>query len=135
MNVLAMMLLQSEVSTTNTLSPAAAGGMVVVWLALVVVLVAAMWKVFVKAGQPGWAAIVPIYNLLVLLKIAGKPAWWLILMFIPFVNFIVIIIAMMAVARNFGKGAGFGLGLTFLSPIFFPILGFGDARYQGQVAS
>ena len=85
-----------------------------------------------SAGEPGWAAIIPIYNFIVLLKIAGKPVWWFILMLIPFVNFIVAIIAALAVAKNFGKGTGFGLGLAFLAPIFYPILAFGDARYQPQ---
>jgi uncharacterized protein DUF5684 len=107
-------------------------GFTIFWLAVVVLIVASMWKLFVKAGEPGWAAIVPIYNFIVLLKIAGKPTWWIILMFIPFVNLIVAIIAAVAVARNFGKGTGFGLGLAFLAPIFYPILAFGDSRYQPQ---
>src|SRR6476620_10565425 len=107
-------------------------GMTIFWLAVVVLMVASMWKLFQKAGEPGWAAIVPIYNFIVLLKIAGKPAWWIVLMFIPFVNLIVAIIAALAVARNFGKGTGFGLGLAFLAPIFYPILAFGDSRYQPQ---
>ncbi|HYR27677.1 MAG TPA: DUF5684 domain-containing protein [Thermoanaerobaculia bacterium] len=104
----------------------------VITLAIILVVIASMWKVFEKAGEPGWAAIVPIYNLIVLLKIAGKPAWWVVLMFIPFVNFVVAIIAIMALAKNFGKGAGFGLGLLFLAPVFYPILAWGDARYQPQ---
>ena len=93
-----------------------------------------MWKVFTKAGQPGWATMIPIYNVYVLLKIAGRSGWWLLLMFIPFVNFIIIIRSCIAMAEKFGKGAGFGLGLAFLGFIFFPILGFGSARYQGAGA-
>ena len=100
-------------------------------LAIGVFLIAAMWKVFVKAGQPGWASIVPIYNLVVLLQIAGKPLWWILLMFIPLVNLIVVILISIALAEKFGKGAGFGIGLVFLSFIFYPILGFGSAQYQG----
>jgi hypothetical protein len=100
----------------------------VIWLAVAVVMIAAMWKVFEKAGEPGWAAIVPIYNLYILLKIAGKPAWWIVLMLIPFVNLIVWVIAMIAVAARFGKGTGFGLGLAFLGLIFFPMLAWGDAQ-------
>lgn len=102
------------------------------WLAIVVLMIASMWKVFTKAGEPGWAAIIPIYNLVVLLKIAGKPVWWLVLCLIPFVNFIVLILIGIAVAKNFGKGAGFGVGLVLLGFIFFPILGFGDAQYRPQ---
>ena len=105
-------------------------GFTLVWFAIVLLMVASLWKVFVKAGEPGWAAIVPIYNLFVLLKIAGKPAWWIILMLIPFVNFIVFIIACVALAERFGKSAGFGVGLGLLGVIFFPILGFGDSTYR-----
>jgi hypothetical protein len=112
------------------------GGMVggLIYLIVVVLVIAGLWKVFAKAGQPGWAAIIPIYNMVVLMKIAGKPAWWVILLFIPVVNFIILIIAWFGVAKSFGKGAGFGLGLTFLSPIFIPILGFGSATYNGPSA-
>lgn len=123
-------------SSENPQIPSALGaglgiGMMVVWLAIVLLMVASLWKVFVKAGEPGWAAIVPIYNLFVLLKIAGKPAWWFILLLIPIVNFIVLIVVCIALAEKFGKGAGFGVGLGLLGIIFFPILGFGDSRYQG----
>jgi hypothetical protein len=99
-----------------------------------VVMIAAMWKVFTKAGKPGWAAIVPIYNVIVLLGIAGKPAWWLILFFIPIVNFVMLILTYVALAEKFGKGGGFAVGLIFLGIIFFPILGFGGAQYRGAVA-
>ena len=86
----------------------------IVWCAIILLMVVSMWKVFVKAGKPGWAAIIPIYNIIVLLDIAGKPMWWIILCLIPFVNFIVIILIYVAVAKNFGKGVGFALGLIFL---------------------
>jgi hypothetical protein len=101
---------------------------------IAVVMIAAMWKVFTKAGKPGWAAIVPIYNIIVLLAIAGKPAWWIILFFIPIVSLIFAILTYVALANKFGKGGGFAMGLVFLAPIFFPILGFGSAQYQGAVA-
>jgi len=100
-------------------------------LAFIVVLIAAMWKVFTKAGEPGWAVLVPFYNFIVLLKISGKPWWWLLLCLIPFVGFVVMIIAYVGLAKNFGKGVGFAIGLILLSPIFFPILGFGSAQFQG----
>lgn len=86
-------------------------------------------EVFTKAGQPGWAAIIPIYNFWILLKIAGKPGWWIVLLFVPLVNFVVIFMISIAIARNFGKGVGFGIGLVFLSFIFYPILAFTDATY------
>ncbi|MBI2931015.1 MAG: signal peptidase I [Planctomycetes bacterium] len=100
-------------------------------LGLVVVTLAGIWKVFAKAGKPGWAAIVPIYNLVVLLEIAGRPLWWIVLFLIPCVNFVVFIIVVHDVAKKFGKSALFGAGLWLLSCVFWPILGFGDAQYQG----
>ncbi len=96
---------------------------------LIIVAVAGMWKTFAKAGKPGWACIVPIYNVIVMLEIAGKPLWWFILFFIPFVNLIVAIIVPIEIAKTFDKGAGFGLGLAFLPFFFYPALGFGDAAY------
>jgi len=114
----------------------AAGGMIVllIQLAFIALMIASMWKIFSKAGEPGWAAIVPIYNLVVMLKIAGKPVWWIVLFFIPLVNIVFSILVALGMAERFGKGAGFGLGLAFLSPIFYPILGFGSAQYQGSTA-
>lgn len=111
----------------------AAGGAtigVVIWLALTVLLIASLWRVFAKAGRPGWAALIPIYNMIVLLEIVGRPWWWLLLMFIPFVNFIIIIMTFLDLARVFGKGTGFGVGLLLLTIIFLPILAFGSARYS-----
>lgn len=102
---------------------------VVIWLAIIVVIIAALWKVFTKAGQPGWGAIIPIYNAYLLCKIAGKPGWWILLMLIPIVGIIIALLVALGVAANFGKGAGFGIGLFFLPIIFYPILAFGDATY------
>ena len=98
-------------------------------------LIVALWKVFTKAGQPGWASIIPIYNLYVWCKIVGRPWWWILLMLIPFVNFIIAIILCIDMAKSFGKGAGFGIGLALLGIIFLPILGFGSAQYQGAAAA
>ena len=106
----------------------------IVMCALIVLEIAAMWKVFEKAGQPGWAAIIPIYNVIVLIQIAGKPVWWILLYLIPVVSFIIAIIVLHNISVNFGKGVGFTLGLLFLSPIFFPILAWGDAEYRGSAA-
>ncbi len=98
-------------------------------LAAAVFMIAAMWKIFVKAGQPGCAAIIPIYTTYILLLIAGKPGWWLVLYLIPGVNFIVSIIVFFAVAEKFGQSGGFAIGLILLSIVFIPILGFGSAKY------
>jgi len=96
-----------------------------------IVMIAAMWKVFTKAGKPGWASIIPIYNVIVLLNIAGKPAWWIVLFLIPIVSLVMAILMYVGLANRFGKGGGFAVGLVFLGPIFFAILGFGSAQYQG----
>lgn len=100
-------------------------------LGLVVFIIACMWKIYEKAGQPGWAAIVPIYNLIVLLKIVGKPWWWLLLMLIPIVNYVFIIWTYNLLSKSFGKSEGFTVGLLLLGIIFFPILAFGSAQYIG----
>jgi hypothetical protein len=105
-------------------------GMTVIWLAFMLVMVVAAWKIYTKAGEPGWAAIIPIYNIVVMLKIVDKPIWWLILFLIPFVNIIAAILVTVALADKFGKGVGFAVGLIVLPIIFYPILGFGDARYR-----
>ena len=100
-------------------------------LGMFIFIIASLWKVFTKAGQPGWASIVPIYNLVVLLKIAGKPTWWLVLFIVPIVSFVIAIVLGIAIAERFGKSAGFSVGLTLLSFVFYPILAFGDAQYRG----
>ena len=87
-------------------------------------------SMFAKAGQPGWAAIIPIFNWIVWCKVAGRPLWWIVLLLICFP--VVYIILCIDTAKVFGKGAGFGIGLIFLPFIFFPILGFGSAQYQGS---
>lgn len=102
---------------------------------VIILLIASIWKVFSKAGQPGWAAIIPIYNFYVMCKVAGRPGWWLLLMLIPFVNFIIAIILNVDIAKRFGKGVGFAVGMIFLPFIFWPILGFGSAQYQGAPPS
>src|SRR2546426_12504901 len=86
---------------------------VICWCAVIVLLIAAMWKVFTKAGKPGWAAIIPIYNYIVLLQIAGKPVWWIFLFLVPLANLVVLILMYAGVAKNFGKGTRFALGLIF----------------------
>jgi len=95
-------------------------------LALGVLVIASLWKLFTKAGEPGWASLVPIYNFIVLLKISSMPWWWIILapiaaLIIPF-----------KLAANFGKGTGFAVGLLILGIIFYPMLAFGSAQYKPQ---
>jgi hypothetical protein len=105
-------------------------GMLLFNLLVVVGVLVGMWKVFVKANKPGWAALVPIYNLFVLAEVGGKPSWWAILLFVPLVNLIVFVVICMGVAKNFGKNELYGIGLALLGFIFFPLLGFGNARYR-----
>lgn len=107
------------------------GFFLMVMLAFVVFIIASMWKIFTKAGEEGWKAIIPIYNAYILLKIVGKPGWWLILFLIPIVNYVFIIWTYNMLSKSFGKDEGFTVGLVLLSFIFFPILGFGSAVYQG----
>jgi hypothetical protein len=111
-------------------------GALIFMLAFAGLMIASMWKVFTKAGKPGWAAIVPIYNLVVLIEIIRKPMWWIAMFFIPFVSLIFAILMYVELAKAFGKGGGFAAGLILLSPIFFPILAFGGAQYvYGQAAT
>jgi hypothetical protein len=130
----ASLLAQVEYSYSGEAKPPSPLSMIV-GLLIALLLIVAMWKVFTKAGQPGWASIIPIYNLYIWCKIVGRPGWWILLMLIPFVNIIVGIILCIDMAKSFGKGAGFGIGLALLGVIFFPILGFGNAQYQGPSAS
>lgn len=106
----------------------------VLYLALVILVIAGFWKVFSKAGEPGWAAIIPLFNMYIILKIAGRPWWWLILYFIPIVSLVIWVVVSVDIAKAFGKGTGFGIGLALLPFIFFPVLGFSDAQYQGPVS-
>ena len=109
----------------------------VVWvvsLLLSLIFVAGLWKIFSKAGKPGWAAIIPIYNLIVLFEITDKPIWWIVLFFIPFVNFIAVILVYITLAERFGRGGGTVVGLVLLPFIFVPMLGFGSATYQAGPA-
>lgn len=107
----------------------------IIWLVLIVLMLAAVWKLFTKAGKPGWAAIVPIYSSIVELEIVGRPVWWIFLLFIPFVNFVVAIIVLNDLAKSFGKGTGTTLLLVFLPFIGFPMLAWGNASYVGPAAS
>jgi Family of unknown function (DUF5684) len=113
----------------------ALGGIMIVYMVVLVVAIVAMWKVFTKAGQPGWAILIPIYNMYILTKIAGKPGWWVVLMLIPFVNIVILLLLAIDIAKAFGKSTAFGIvGLFLFSIIGYLILGFGSARYVGPAA-
>lgn len=101
----------------------------IIYLAIVVLMIVSFWRVFVKANEPGWASIIPIYNVIVLLRIVDKPWWWLFLLMIPLVNIVIGIIVMVALAKSFDKGGMFAVGLILLPFVFYPILAFGDAEH------
>ncbi len=113
-------------------SEAVAGFGIVFWIfyfALIIFMIVVMWKIFVKAGKPGWGCIIPIYNIILQLEIAGRPFWWIFLMFIPIVNIVIAIIVLFDIAKAFGKSGGFAIGMLFLPIIFFPILAFDSSEY------
>lgn len=108
---------------------------VILYLAIIVIMIIAMWKIFTKAGKPGWAVLIPIYNIIVMLEIVGKPTWWIIIiLLVPIVNIIFLIWMVNLLSLSFGKDVGFTIGILLLSFIFIPILGFGKAEYKGPAA-
>jgi hypothetical protein len=125
----------TDIPLASSGSGAAFAILIVIYLAVIILTIASLWRCFTKAGHAGWKAIIPIYNLYIMLKIAGKPGWWLILLIIPIVNIVFLILTYVAFARSYGKGGGFAVGLILLSFIFFPILGFGSATYVGPGGS
>ena len=107
-------------------------GMWVFCLIIGILGIVIMWKVFAKANKPGWASLIPIYNTVVLFQIAGMNPWLILTMIIPIVNIVVMFMVYINMAKKFGKGTGFGIGLAVLNIIFMAILAFGDAEYQGE---
>lgn len=101
------------------------------YLAVIVIILMGYWKMFVKAGKPGWAAIIPIYNIITLCEIVGRPTWWVILFFIPLANIYALIMISLDLAKSYGKDTGYAIGLILLPVIFIPMLGFGSAEYKG----
>lgn len=133
--ILAGLLLQND-DAGGIIALFTGGFGLICWLVVIILIVAGFWKTFEKAGHPGWAAIIPIYNLYILMLVAGRPGWWLILYFIPFVNIIIPILIGIDVAKAFGKDTLYGILLLWLfMPIGFLLLGFGDATYAGTGAS
>jgi hypothetical protein len=130
-------------SPYNEYSNASAGifamlglGFFVFFFAIIIFLVACQWKIYTKAGKPGWACLVPIYGLLVYLEIIGKPWWWLLMLCIPGVNIVFAIWSVNLLSKSFGKDVGFTVGLLFLGIIFYPILAFSsDIKYVGPAGN
>ena len=142
MHKLSPILAQVSKNNQNAIAAAAAAFVAAFFLVFVVVGIVTligMWKTFDKAGQPGWAVLIPIYNIIVLLRIAGLPWYWV---FAPFVAIIPILgwIAYLVwivwvyhrISTRFGQGVGFTIGLTLLGPIFWLILGFGSSKYVAE---
>ncbi len=107
------------------------GLMGLVWLVVAVLMIVALWKIFTKAGKPGWYSLIPIWNTLVLLRIVGRPMWWFLLYFIPIVNVIILFIVLNDLSKSFGKGIGFTIGLIIFPYVFMLVLGLGSAPYVG----
>jgi hypothetical protein len=104
-------------------------------LLLLILPVIAYWKIFEKAGQPGWAAIIPLYNLYIFLKVIGKSAFWIVLLLLPFINIIFMLIALNLLSKSFGKDESFTFGLIILYPIFLLVLAFGSSDYIGPIGN
>jgi hypothetical protein len=131
MTMIAALLLQGQTKGTAA-GVLAVSIIVIVSLALAVLFAIALWKVFTKAGQPGWAALIPIYNAYIMIKISGRPGWWVLLMLIPLVNIVISLLIAIDIAKAFGQSATFGVVLLFLlGGIGYLILGFGNYRYVG----
>ena len=104
--------------------------MIALWLSIIVFAIVSQWKVFEKAGQPGWAVFIPIYNILIMLKVANKPWWWIFMFLIPIANIVFAIMLLNRIALSFGKSSGFTVGLLFLGIIFWGILAFDKSEYK-----
>ena len=127
---------QTDVTTTASSSGSGTGALIggVLGIALLVVFIAALWRIFTKIGEPGWKSLIPIYNLYVILTRGGREGWMIILFFIPCVNIIAQWFIADSLGDMFGKGTGFKIGLFLFSPIFILILAFGSAQYVGGPA-
>ncbi len=130
-----MTMISAVIVQDQTLGAALGTIFMIIMLALTVLFFVGFWKVFTKAGQPGWAALIPFYNAYILTKIAGRPGWWVLMLMIPFVNLAFGILLAIDIAKAFGQGAAFGVVLLFLlSGIGYLVLGFGEYLYVGAPA-
>jgi len=123
-----------EMDFSHTAQTITSGSGGLIGLLITVIVLIAYWRIFEKAGHAGWQAIIPIWNVIVLLKIVGRSWWWILLMLIPLVNIIVLFVVYLDLSKSFGHGLPFALGLIFLPFIFFLVLGFGGERYMGPAA-
>ena len=105
-----------------------------IFIIICALMIVSVWKVFTKAGKPGWACLIPIYNFIVLLEILNRPWWWMLLLFVPILNLGFAAVMCIDLAKAFGKKPEFGFGIFFLCFIFYPILAFGSARYVGAAS-
>lgn len=113
----------------NESTSSALGAILFFYLAIFLLIIVSNWKIYQKAGFGGWESIIPIYGYLIYLRIIGKPWYWILLLFIPILNFVILIWGINLLSKRFGKDVGFTLGLIFLSIVFYPILAFGKAKY------
>jgi hypothetical protein len=111
------------------------GAMLIPIIVMIVLTVVGKWKIYEKAGKPGWAALIPVYTWIVMLEIVGKPIWWIFLFFIPCVNIVFMIWTVNLLSKSFGQTEGFTVGLILLGFVFYPILGFGTYQYFGPSAA
>lgn len=116
-----------QITNFSELTPAQ---YIILGVALVLAIIA-HWRIFTKAGKPGWATLIPIYNVYVLLKIVGRPGWWLLFAVMPIANVIIYIVVIYDLAQSFGKGVGYTLLMLIFPTLGQLILGFGSAKYVG----
>jgi len=127
----------AQQSSSTTSAAAMVGGLIVnliFGIVVYILFVIGAWKVFTKAGRPGWWSIIPILNAIVLLQITGRSGWWVLGYLVPLLNLFVQVRWGLEMAHSYGRGIGFAIGLIILEPLFLVILGFGDARYLGPAA-
>jgi hypothetical protein len=129
---------ESEVNSADVAAVFIFGGIFLICmmfiLAMLAVILVSQWKIFTKAGQEGWKAIIPIYNVYIMSKMLNRPGWFAILMFVPFANIYVVIVLLYSLSKAFGKDIGYTLGLIFLGIVFFPMLAFGDAQFRSPMS-
>lgn len=102
----------------------------IVTLVITLIAIVGWWKLFSKAGYPGFLALIPLVNVVVYIMVGGRPWWWIILMLIPFINIIILFLVHLSVAERYGQGVLYAFGLFFLMPVFAIILGFGPFEYR-----